>query len=109
VWAAVGAEFGKQAGMERARLGQAGLALLDAGDDWVPSGGWGEGWTVMGCSDGGVWLGSTIDIPTHWKVKVRWRPALEVCRVFRRHHARVAAMQPLNEVPLLHPGVRPLW
>ena len=39
VWVAVGEEPGKQAAVERARLGYAGLALLDALDEWVPSGG----------------------------------------------------------------------
>ena len=49
-WAAVGEEPGKQAAAEHARLGHAGLALLDAADAWVPPGGLGEGWTVMSCS-----------------------------------------------------------
>jgi hypothetical protein len=57
--------------VEHARLGQASLALLDALDEWVPSGGPGrrvDGHELLRMGTRVV-LGSTIDPPVHWKVK----------------------------------------
>ena len=97
-WAAVGEEPGTQAAVERARLGHAGLALLDPADEWVPPGGPGrrvDGHELLRM--GRVVLGSTIDLPVDWKVKgAGGDQPCGLCSVNRSHETRATRADPLG-------------